>query len=540
MNKLYLLGLGSIALVAVLTVVLLGGKENEEADRLYVYCAAGMRYAMEDIAKEYEKEYGVAIQLDYAGSGALLSKIQENPSGDLYLAADASYIDKARQLNLAAEAIPLARMRPVIAVPQGNPLKIESLDDLLNPDVSVVIGDPSAAVGKKTKKLLTASGHWEKLYENVEANGVTKPTVNDVANAVKMESIDAGIIWDSTVAQYPELEAIRVPELDAGTSSVQICVLKSTKVPTDALRFARYVAARDRGLKTFSRAKFETVEGDKWAKTPEITLFAGAVNKQALEPIVKEFEKREGAKINTKYDGCGILTGQMREILDTGEKGFPDAFMACDIYYLREVQDLFNRGTNVSDTDIVIVLQKGNPKDIHSLCDLKKDGVRIAIGEPKQCTIGVLTKNLLDDAGLYDDEFLAHVVMQAPSSALLVPQVIQRAADAALAYRTDTLGERSRIDVVEINSPVAKAIQPYSVALSSEHKHLMERLLEKIRDSRNEFETAGFNWRLDGQSTTVAKPIIEDGPRSTQPTTKSAPDSGNVGAPGKDSGAESS
>jgi molybdate transport system substrate-binding protein len=538
MNKLYVLGLGSVVVVAALAFALLGGNDEDEAEQLEVYCAAGMRYAMEDIAEEYEKEYGVKIQLDYAGSGALLSKIQENPSGDLYLAADASYIEEARQKNLAAESIPIARMRPVIAVAKGNPKGIASIDDLLNPDISVVVGDPSAAIGKKTKKLLTVSGHWDKLYENVKSNGVTKPTVNDVANAVKMESIDAGIIWDSTVAQYPDLQTIRVPELDAGTSNVEICVLESTKVPTDALRFARYVAASDRGLKTFKRAKFETVDGDKWQKTPEITLFAGAVNEQALEPIVKEFEKREGVKINTKYDGCGILTGQMRDILDTGEKGFPDAFMACDIYYLREVQDLFDRGTNVSDTDIVMVVQKNNPKGINSLADLTKEDVRVAIGEPNQCTIGILTKKLLDDAGLYDDDFLENVVMQAPSSALLVPQVTELAADVALAYRTDTLGERSRIEVIEINSPLSKAIQPYSVALSSEHKHLMDRLLEKIRNSRSEFETAGFNWRLDGQ-TTVAKPTVDKPQPLPKQPTKSAPATKNSKTPSEAPGVES-
>jgi len=540
MNKLYVLGLGSIAVVVVLGIVLIGRESEEDAEQLKVYCAGGMRYAMEEIAKEYEKEYGVSVQLDYAGSGALLSKIQENPSGDLYLAADASYITKARNAGLAAEAIRLARMRPVIAVARGNPRNIQSLDDLLDPEISVVVGDPSAAIGKRTKKLLAASGQWEKLYADVEAHGVTKPTVNDVANAVLLESIDAGIIWDSTAAQYPKLEAIRVPELDAGTVTVEICVLKSSKMPTDALRFARYVGARDRGLKTFNRKKFEIVDGDKWEKVPEITLFAGAVNQRALEPIVKDFEKREGVKINTKYHGCGILTGEMRKIQTEGQKGFPDAFMACDIYYLREVQDLFERGVNVSDTDIVIVVQKNNPKNIQSLSDLRKEGVRVAIGERQYCTIGQLTKTLLEDRGFFDEQFLSNVKFWAKSSGDLVPQVTTESVDVALAYRTSTLPERRRVEVIEIDSPLAKAIQPYSVALSSDHKHLMERLLEKIRSSRSRFETAGFNWRMDGQTTTVAKPAVEDSGPVPQEPAESAPAAERAGETSDATGPESS
>ena len=203
------------------------------------------------------------------------------------------------------------------------------------------------------------------------------------------------------------------------------------------------------------------------------------------------------------------------------------------------MQELFGRGTNVSDTDIVMVVQKSNPKGINSLADLTKEDIRVAIGEPDQCTIGVLTKNLLDDAGLYDDDFLGNVVVQVTSSALLVPQVTELAADVALAYRTDTLGERSRIEVIEIDSPLAKAIQPYSVALSSEHKHLMNRLLEKIRNSRNQFETAGFNWRLDGQ-TTVAKPEVAKPLSVPQQTTKSAPTAEKPETPSEAPGVESS
>lgn len=286
--------------------------------------------------------------------------------------------------------------------------------------------------------------------------------------------------------------------------------------------------------------KFEAIVGDKWEKVPEITLFAGAVNEQALAPVVKDFEKREGVKINTKYHGCGVLTGEMRKILDKGQKGFPDAFMACDIYYLREVQDLFERGINVSDTDLVIVVQENNPKKIKLLSDLKKEDVRVAIGERQYCTIGQLTKTLLEDEGLFDDEFLSNVKYWAKSSGDLVPQVTTQSVDVALAYRTSTLPERGRVEVIEIDSPLAKAIQPYSVALSSQHKHLMERLLEKIRNSRNRFETAGFNWRMDGQATTVTKPAFEDSRPPPKEPEKSTPAAGKAGAVSNATGAESS
>ena len=116
-----------------------------------------------------------------------------------------------------------------------------------------------------------------------------KPTVNEVANDVKLGSVDAGIVWDTTAAQYPELEVIRMPELAAGQATVDIAVLNSAKDATAALHFARYVSAADRGLKTFEANRFRVANGDVWEDVPQITFFAGSVNRRALEPIVKAF-----------------------------------------------------------------------------------------------------------------------------------------------------------------------------------------------------------------------------------------------------------
>ena len=141
--------------------------------------------------------------------------------------------------------------------------KIESLDDLRGPDVAVALADPEqAAVGRVTRTLLEkqAAGdtnRWEQLARHVtQHHGVFKPTVTDVANDIAIGSVDAGIVWDSTVAmpKYREqLRAVKIPELDGAASEVAVCVLKTSQRPTAALKFARYLAARDRGLPVFSR-----------------------------------------------------------------------------------------------------------------------------------------------------------------------------------------------------------------------------------------------------------------------------------------------
>lgn len=505
--------LGSLVVVSVLVLIglslllyRLGHRSAGVAD-LSVYCAAGLRYPMEEIVQQYKERYGVTVTVQYGGSNTLLSQIEVGKEGDLYLAGDESYIQLAQQKDLAAEVLPLATMRPVIVVPKQSSRQVASIDDLLQPDMRIACANPdAAAVGRLIRERLERTGQWEGLARQISAQGVFKPTVNDVANDVKLGAVDAGIVWDSTAAQYDQLQAIPVPELEDALASVEICVLQSSRNPTAALHFARYAAARDRGLRAFAEHGFQVVEGDIWQEVPELTFFAGSVNRRALEPILNQFMAREGVRVNTIYNGCGILTGQMRILAQNLDEGFPDTYMACDRYYLETVKELFQEDVDVSDTDIVIAVAKGNPKQIESLQDLLRPGVRVAVGQPEQCTIGVLTRRLLEHEGVLDQLMRDHVVTQTETSALLVPSVVTLSADAALAYRTDTLAESDKVDVIALDSPLAKAVQPFSIARSSQQKHLSRRLYQAITRSQSAFESAGFHWRLSDEAAGATEP----------------------------------
>ncbi|MCE5279910.1 MAG: molybdate ABC transporter substrate-binding protein [Planctomycetaceae bacterium] len=502
--------LGSLVAAAALVggLAWLSGHTSISSERsLMLYCAAGSQKAVEPAIKQYRQEYGVAVEVQYGGSGTLLSSLKASGAGDLYLGADQTYIQLAQSQGLLAEVLPLARMMPVIVVRRDN-TSIATLEDLLKPGLRVAMGNPEAAsIGRTVRQALEPSGQWEPLRRHVQDHGVFKPTVSDIANDVAIGAIDAGIVWDSTVGQYEQLKAVHVPILEAAVQEMSIAVLKSSRQPTAALTFMRYLGARDRGLKHFKAAGFSPVDGDAWAVRPVLKFFCGAVNLRAVDSVVKAFETREGVKIETLYNGCGMLTGTM-QTMGPASANFPDVYMACDRYYLDNVRDWFQEDVDISDADIVIAVPKGNTS-IKSLADLARPGVRLAVGQPEQCTIGALTRTLLQKEGM-EEAVMKNVVVQAPSSAMLVPAVTTKSVDAAIAYRTDTIAEGGRIDLVRIDSPHAKAVQPLSISRSSANKHLARRFFNAITAARENFEAAGFNFRYKEKD---AKPQAATAPK---------------------------
>ena len=280
--------------MAALAAVGCGGG-GEHAVTLTLYCAAGVKPPVEQAAKQYADEYGVQIYLQYGGSGTLLSNLQIAQKGDLYLAADESYLKLAAEKGLAAEAMPIARLSPVIAVPKGNPKGVRSLDDLERSDLRAALANPeAAAIGRLMRDGLKESGRWERLQK---AAAAMFPTVTEIANALRIGSADAGVIWDATANQYPQLETIADPALEPLGNRISIGVLSFSERPTEALRFARYLSARGKGLPLFTQHGYAAVEGDIWAEEPHLRIYCEPALRLMVEEGVRAFEKREGVSV---------------------------------------------------------------------------------------------------------------------------------------------------------------------------------------------------------------------------------------------------
>lgn len=488
------LGLVLSVVVAALCVVLLvldrsAGGPGDRTRGLTLYCAAGMRAPVEAIAAEYRAEYDVEVQLHYGGSGTLLAQLEVASRGDLYLAGDDSYVNTAHGRGLVRERIDLARMRPILAVRSGNPHGVRGIDDLVREDLVLGLADPeAAAIGRAGRKLLRASGDWSEVETAID---VTKPTVGELAADLVLGSIDVAILWDATVGQYPEIDGIEVTAWEGEEREVTLGVLSSSEHPTEALRFARFLGARDRGLRHFRSEGFRVVEGDVWEETPEVLLHCGAMLHPAIDDLVTAFEVREGARVQRVYNGCGILVAQMK----AGTR--PDAYLACDQSFLEQVSDRFGPGVRLASNDLVLAVAKGNPLGLRDARDLLREGVRVGLADREKSALGALSAQWLEARGVAVESQLAgRVEVWSATGDALVNQAATGSLDAVLVYRSNAAQLGDRLDLVELEGGEGLAIQPFAIAKDNPHAALLGRLLGTLtsEDARTSFESLGFTF----------------------------------------------
>ena len=261
MKKLVVIVLVLVALVAGVAIYQRQGAPRPGQASLMVYCAAGLKTPVEAVAEQYRYETGVEVNLQFGGTGSLLSQLRAVHKGDLFIAADEGAVGDARKADLITDVFAVAVQHPVIAVRKNNPKNIKTLEDLLRPDVKLALDNPEAASISRVSRAALGDT-WKKLAAHAT---VTKPTVTEVAVDVNLGTTDAGIIWDAVVVQFKDLQAVEVPQLASHQENASACVLSFSEQPAMAVRFAHYLTAPDKGGAIFQESGFTPAGGDKWS-----------------------------------------------------------------------------------------------------------------------------------------------------------------------------------------------------------------------------------------------------------------------------------
>ncbi|KLK88185.1 molybdenum ABC transporter substrate-binding protein [Methanoculleus sediminis] len=236
------------------------GETETAKPELLVYCGAGMREPMDEIAATFTNRTGIPINFVFGGSNTLLTQMELTEMGDVYMPGATAYFDAAREKGLVEEEHLIVYHVPVIAVPKGNPAGITCLEDMTKPGVRVALGEnPGTAIGQLTDKLLEKND----LLTDVEKNLVTRSgTVNELLVYISMGQADVGIIWEDLYV--PEkMDIIYIPNADNLVKIVPIGVLTSSEHSTEAEQFTAFVISEE-GKEIFTRHGFITYPSETY------------------------------------------------------------------------------------------------------------------------------------------------------------------------------------------------------------------------------------------------------------------------------------
>ena len=179
---------GALALAAAATAC---GAGDEEAVR--VAAAASLAPAMEELADAFTAATGTEVEATFAGTPTLVAQIAEGSPVDVFLAADRINMARVKDLGVAPPAR-FAGNALSLAVPQGNPLGLGGLADLVEDRLVIAIGAEGVPIGRYTRQALSSAG--------VTVSPATfEPSVAALVSKVELGEVDAAVVYVTDVIE---------------------------------------------------------------------------------------------------------------------------------------------------------------------------------------------------------------------------------------------------------------------------------------------------------------------------------------------------
>ncbi len=262
--------------LALLTALPFSAVHAEEKTELIVFAAASMTETMNIIRDQYAKLHPeIELVLNFDSSGTLKTQIQEGAPCDLFISAAQKQMD---QLDITADPekntdgldfvlegtrVNLLENKVTLAVPDGNPGKVESFDSLAESlkehSVFLAMGNSDVPVGQYTRNILAFYGLDE--TDLASAGCVTYGSnVKEVTTQVSEASVDCGIIY-GTDAFSAGLTVVdeATEEMCGGKVVYPAAVIKSGSAQEAAAQFLDYLFSEE-AAEVFSSVGFTPLD----------------------------------------------------------------------------------------------------------------------------------------------------------------------------------------------------------------------------------------------------------------------------------------
>jgi len=208
-----------------------------------------------------------------------------------------------------------------------------------------------------------------------------------------------------------------------------------------------------------------------------ITVFCGSASKPPMEEIGAQFEKETGIRVYFNFSGSGTMLSQMK-IAKRGDLYVPGS---PDYMVIAERDGVIDPQTVKIVAYLVpaIAVQKGNPKNIRSLSDLTKPGLKVGIGNPETVCVGLYAIELLEYNHLLADVG-KNVVTYAASCDATATLVALKSVDAVMGWEVFARWQPAAIDAVFVKPEQIPRLAyiPAAISTFSADRNSAQRFLD--------------------------------------------------------------
>jgi molybdate transport system substrate-binding protein len=220
------------------------------SEELLIFAGAASKPPAEEAAKAFEKKTGVKVNINFGGSGFVLSQMTLSKSGDLYFPGSSDFMELAKKKGLVFPETEryVVYLVPAINVQKGNPKGIKTLQDLTAPGIRVAIANPEGVcLGLYAVEIIENNfTHAEKDAFKVNLVNYTE-SCEKTATAVSLKVVDAVIGW--SVIQYwspDRIETIPLKKQEiVRIGYIPIAISKFTKNRALAQKFIDFVLSEE-------------------------------------------------------------------------------------------------------------------------------------------------------------------------------------------------------------------------------------------------------------------------------------------------------
>jgi molybdate transport system substrate-binding protein len=235
------------AVVAIVSFAQPAAAKPRVSGEVTVFAAASLTESFTAIRKEFERKYpDVTVKLNFDSSSNLAAQIQQGAPAAVFASADEANLQKTIDSgDVVPPPVVFARNRLVIAVEEGNPVKIKHLADLDRDGLIVTLCADEVPCGKYAAEAFAKAG--------VDVSPASKEENAKAAlSKVSLGEADAAIVYVTDVeAAQDSVSGVRIPERNNVIARYPAAVVEDNPNRVAAKAWVRFLDS------TTARATFE-------------------------------------------------------------------------------------------------------------------------------------------------------------------------------------------------------------------------------------------------------------------------------------------